>query len=67
MDDAHVQKPKEQTCTKNVSLDLLRGDEALRVAFRDISLEVRISNHLSKAGASSRMAKKTLREEENKL
>ena len=48
-------------------LDLLRGDKALRVAFRDISLEVCISNHLSEAGTSSRMTKKTLGEEENKL
>lgn len=37
------------------------------MTFRDISLKVRISNHFGKVGASSRVAEKTLGEEEDKL
>jgi hypothetical protein len=54
-------------CAKNVPFDLFWGYQALRMTFRDISFEVRVPNQFGNVGASSRVAEKTLGEEEDKL
>lgn len=48
-----------------MSLDFLRCNKVFGVGFGQISLEVRISNHFRKVGASFRVAEKIFRKEYN--
>ena len=56
-----------RTCAEDVAADLLRRDQVLGMRVGNVTLEVRVANHLRELGASLRVTKERLREEEDKL